>query len=102
MSDLSKLSNAEFMERLLSAAAIADTLMAGGGVLLREAASRLQAPAVAEVKAFNARISRAQVVNDPEYHGVEIVMLVPEDRIDELPAAYRASARSALRTGGSE
>ena len=50
MSDLSKLTNAEFKARLLSAAAIADTMMAGGGFLLREAASRLQAPAVAEVE----------------------------------------------------
>lgn len=58
MSDLSKLTNAEFKARLLSAAAIADTMMAGGGFLLREAASRLQAPAVAEVEGMRAEINR--------------------------------------------
>ena len=48
MSDLSKLTNAELAARLLGKAKAEAVFAPGGEALLREAASRLHAPAVAE------------------------------------------------------
>jgi len=97
MSDLSDLTNAEFKERLLSAAAIADTLMAGGGALLREAASRLQAPAVADIG-----MAEVETVarSDAKCDGRDFDGLGRADK-----ERYRSRAWAglrALRTGGSE